>query len=227
MGSGRGSNMTDIFQEVDEEVRRDKAAEFWKKYQNAIIGAALVIVLAAGGYRYWQYEREKAAQAAGDEFQAAIAAFDAGKPDEAFGGLAKIAAGAPGGYRTLAQMTEAGAKAATDPAAAVAAFQAIAGNGSVDPLFRDAAKLRAALLELNNPGDEAAGAAALTSLASAQGPYQRFAKLTLGALAIQRGDYDDAGKRLDDVLADPEVSPAERQLAERWLGLVASNRPAK
>jgi len=73
--------MTDIFQEVDEEVRRDKAAEFWKKYQNYIIGGALLIVLAAGGYRYWQYEKERAAQAAGDEFQAAIAAVDAGKPD--------------------------------------------------------------------------------------------------------------------------------------------------
>ena len=33
----RGSEpgrMSDIFQEVDEEVRRDKAAEFWTKYQN-------------------------------------------------------------------------------------------------------------------------------------------------------------------------------------------------
>jgi hypothetical protein len=26
--------MSDIFQEVDEEVRRDKALEFWKKHQN-------------------------------------------------------------------------------------------------------------------------------------------------------------------------------------------------
>ena len=32
--------MSDIFQEVDEEVRRDKAAEFWKKYQNQILGQA-------------------------------------------------------------------------------------------------------------------------------------------------------------------------------------------
>jgi hypothetical protein len=32
--------MSDIFQEVDEEVRRDKAAEFWKKYQNQILAAA-------------------------------------------------------------------------------------------------------------------------------------------------------------------------------------------
>ena len=78
--------MTDIFQEVDEEVRRDKAAEFWKKHQNLIIAAAILIVLAAAGFRYWQYEKERAEQAAGDQFQAAIAAFEAGKVDEANGG---------------------------------------------------------------------------------------------------------------------------------------------
>ena len=219
--------MTDIFQEVDEDVRRDKALEFWKKYQAYIIAAAVLIVLASAGFRYWQHQKEQAAQAAGEQFQAAIAAFDAGKPQEAFGGLSKLAAEAPGGYRVLAQMTEAGAKAQTDPAAAIAAFQAIAGNGSVDPQFRDAARLRAALVQLDVPGEEAAGTAALTGLASADGPYRRLAKLTLGALAIGRGDYDDAGKQLDDVLGDPEISSTERQLAERWLGLVASNGRAK
>ncbi len=219
--------MTDIFQEVDEDVRRDKAAEFWKKHQNAILGAAVLIVLAAAGFRYWQYEREKATQAAGDRFQAAIAAFDAGKPEEAFGGFGKLAADGPGGYKVLAQMTEAGAKAATDPAAAISAYNAVAGDNSVDPLFRDAAKLRGAFLELNVPGEEAAGMQALTALASADGPYKRLASLTLGALAVGRGDYAEADKALEAVLADPDVSPNERQLAERWLGLVASNRPAK
>ena len=216
--------MTDIFQEVDEEVRRDKAAEFWKKYQNLIFAGAVLIVLAAAGFRYWQYEKERAAQAAGDAFQQAIAAYDAGKPDEAFGGLGKLAASAPAGYRTLAQMTEAGAKAAADPQASVAAFDAIAGDASVDPLLRDAARLRAALIRVDQPNEEQAGAAALTSLAGGEGPYRRLAQLTLGALALSRGEYDEAGKDLDQVLGDPQVSPTERQLAERWLGLVASNR---
>jgi hypothetical protein len=216
--------MTDIFQEVDEEVRRDKAAELWKRYQNYIVGAALLIVLAAAGFRYWQYEKEKAEQAAGDRFQAASAAIEAGKLDEAYGALAKLAADGPGGYRVLAEMTEAGAKAVSNPAAAVSAFDAIAGNDSVGPLFRDAARLRAALIEVNQPGQEQAGAAALTSLAGGIGPYRLTARLTLGALALARGDYDEAGKELDLVLGDPQASPTERALAERWLGLVASNR---
>ena len=44
--------MSDIFQEVDEEVRRDKAVEFWTKYQNSFSPLALLIVLATAGYRF-------------------------------------------------------------------------------------------------------------------------------------------------------------------------------
>jgi len=218
--------MTDIFQEVDDEVRRDKAAEFWRKYQNFIIAAAAMIVLAAGAFRYWQYEKEKAEQAAGDEFQAAIAAYESGKLNDAYGGLAKVAANSPGGYRILAQMTEAGAKASSDAPAAIAAFDALAGDASVDPLFRDAARLRAALLRVDQRNEEQAGAAALTSLAGSEGPFRRTARLALGAIALNRGEYDQAGKEFDLVLGDPEATPTERQYAERWTGLVASNRGA-
>ena len=219
--------MADIFQEVDEEVRRDKAAEFWKKYQNLIIAGAALIVLAAGAFRYWQYEKEKAEQIAGDQFQAAISAYESGKLNEAYGGLAKVGADAPGGYRILAQMTEAGAKASTNAPAAIAAFDAIAGDASVDPLFRAAARLRAALLRVDQPNEEQAGAAALTSLAGGGGPFRRTARLTLGALDLSRGEYDEAAKEFDPVLGDPEASPTERQYAERWLGLIASNRTAR
>jgi hypothetical protein len=52
------------------------------------------------------------------------------------------------------------------------------------------------------------------------------ARLALGALALERKDYDDAAKQFDLVLGDPEVSAEERQAASRWLGLVASNRAA-
>ena len=168
------------------------------------------------------------AQAAGDRFQQAIAALEAGKLDEAKGGLAGIAANSPGGYGLLAQMAEAGAKAKSDPRGATAAFDAVAGDASVDPLFREAARLRAALIRLDIPSEEQRGAAELTSLAGAEGTYRRMARLNLGALALSRGEYDEAAKQLDLVLSDPEVLPGERQLAERWLGLVASNKtPAK
>ena len=218
--------MSDIFQEVDEEVRRDKAAEFWKKYQNLILAGAAVIVLASGGFRYWQYEREKAAQAAGDQFQAALTALEGGKLHEAKAGFDKIAAQGPSGYRALAQMAAAGAKAQGDPQGAIGAFDAVAGDAAIDPLLRDAARLRAALLRVDISGEQQKGEAALTALSTDNGPYRRVARLALGALALDRKDYDDAAKQFDVVLGDSETSPDERQLASRWLGLVASNRSA-
>ncbi len=218
--------MSDIFQEVDEEVRRDKAAEFWKKYQNQILAGAVLIVLASAGFRYWQYEREKAEQAAGDQFQQALAALEGGKLDEAKAGFDTIAAQGPSGYRALAQMAAAGAKAHSDPQGAIGAFDAVAGDAAIDPLLRDAARLRAALLRVDMSGEQQKGEAALTSLSTDNGSYRRIARLALGALALQRKDYDDAAKQFDLVLGDPEVSPDERQAASRWLGLVASNRSA-
>ena len=218
--------MSDIFQEVDEEVRRDKAAEFWKKYQNLILAGASLIVLAAGGFRYWQYERERAEQAAGDQFQQALAALEGGKPDEAKAGFDTIAAKGPSGYRALAQMAAAGVKAQSDPPGAAAAFDAVAGDAAIDPLLRDAARLRAALIRADIPSEEQKGEAELTALSAEGAPFRRVAALDLAALALRRQDYDDAAKQLDLVLGDPEVSPDERRLADRWLGLVAANRTA-
>ena len=78
------------FQEVDEEVRRDKAVEFWSKYQNHILAVAVLIVLATGGYRFWQYRQAQAAEAAGAAFQDALKLDAAGKPDEARAALAAL-----------------------------------------------------------------------------------------------------------------------------------------
>ena len=86
--------MADIFQEVDEEVRRDKAVEFWKKYQNAIIAAAVLVVLATAGYRYWRYETKAGAQAAGAQFQQRLAEIEGGKTGEAAGVSADLGASA-------------------------------------------------------------------------------------------------------------------------------------
>ena len=218
--------MSDIFQEVDEEVRRDKAAEFWKKYQNLILAGAVAVVLVSAGFRYWQYERQRADQAAGDQFQQALAALEGGKFDEAKAGFDKIAAQGPSGYRALAQMAAAGARASKDPQGAAAAFDAVAGDASIDPLLRDGARLRAGLLRLDIAGEEQKGEAALTALSTDGAPFRRLARLALGAVAIERKDYDDAAKQFDLVLGDPEVSPDERQAADRWLGLIASNRSA-
>jgi len=217
--------MSDIFQEVDEEVRRDKAVEFWTKHQNLIFAVAVVIVLATAGYRYYEYRRLQASEAAGAAFQQALELDRDGKAEEARATLAKVAADAPGGYQALARFAQAALTAKTDPKAGAEAYFALAGDASLDPLFKDAARLREALARLD-AGEADAAKSELETLATPTGVFRNTARLTLGAIAIQAKDYATAGKWLDLVVADPEAPSAERKSAESLLGVVASNAPA-
>jgi hypothetical protein len=217
--------MSDIFREVDEDVRRDKAAEFWKKYQNHIIAAAALIVLVTAGWRFYDYRREQTAQAAGAQFEQALERDRAGKSADAASDLAKIAAEAPTGYRTLSRLTQAALLAKSDPAAAITTYDALAQDASIGALFQETARLRAALLRLD-AGQTDQAKAALEALAGPTGAYRHTAREMLGVAALAAGDYEGAGKWLDMVVADPDASQNARQSAELLLGLVSSGKPA-
>ena len=216
--------MSDIFQEVDEEFRRDKAVEFWTRHQNSILAVAIVVVLATGGYRYWQYHQAQRAQAAGAAFQNALKLDAAGKPDEARAALAKLQAEAPKGYAALSRFVDAGLMAKKDPKASAAAYDALAADASLDSLLRDTAKLRAALARLA-AGETEAARPALEALA-ASGAYRDTARLTLASLAIAAKDYPAARKWLDGVVANFGASQSDRRTADALLGFVASQSPA-
>lgn len=217
--------MSDIFQEVDEEVRRDKALEFWKKYQNLIIAGAVLIVLASAGFRFYENRKLAGEQAAGAAFQEALSLDHAGKGADAQAALAAMVANGPAGYRTLARLTGAAVESKSDPKGALAVYDALAADASIGALFQETAKLRAALLRLDL-GD-AAAKPAFEALAAPSGAYRHTARLALGVLALNAGDFTEAGKQLDLVVADPEAPTAEKRSAESLLGLVAANRPTK
>ena len=217
--------MSDIFQEVDEDVRRDKAAEFWKKYQNVIIGAAVLLVIATAAWRFYQNRELAAAQRAGAAFQQALAFDHDGKGADADAALAKLAADAPAGYQTLARLARAGIAAKTDPKGAIGLYDALAADAAIGAPFQEAARLRAAMLRLD-AGETDAAKSALQGLADSAGVYRNTARLGLAVIALNANDYDDAGKSLDLVAADPDAPITEKRSAESLLGLVAANRPA-
>jgi len=218
--------MSDIFQEVDEEVRRDKALEFWKKHQNLVIAGAALIVLATGGYRFYENRKIAAQEAAGAAFQQALTLDREGKGADAQTALAALAANAPRGYQSLARLAGAAVQSKTDPAGALAVYDALAADRSIGPLFQDAAKLRGALLRLDQ-GDVTAAKPVFEALATPTGAYRFTALLALGVIAIDANNYTEAGQQLDRIVADPEAPAAEKRSAESLFGLVAANRPAK
>ncbi len=132
--------MSDIFREVEEDVRRERLQKFWKAYGDYVIAAAVLVFAGIAGFQLWQRHQADERAKASNAMTAAQQITDPSKAVEAFENLAKDA---PGGYALVARLSAANALAASGKAPdAIAAYKQIAGedNGVVGSV----ARLRAA-----------------------------------------------------------------------------------
>ena len=84
--------MSELFDEVDEEVRRDQLKKLWDKYSIFIIAGALLIIAGVGGWRGYQYFEAKKAAEAGAAFGKAVELSEANKHTEAEAAFNDLAA---------------------------------------------------------------------------------------------------------------------------------------
>ncbi|MCC2097049.1 MAG: tetratricopeptide repeat protein [Hyphomicrobiales bacterium] len=217
--------MTDIFREVDEEVRREKAAEFWAKYQNLIVILAVAIIVGAGGWRYWQYQQRTAAEAAGLEFQDAVRLASENKTKDAEAAFEKIAKQGASGYAALAKLRAAIELQKRDKADAAKAFAAIAADASVPPTLQEAARIRAAAI-LVDTEDYDAFQKRLEPLSKIGSTFRYTALELLAVSAIKAEKYPEATKWLDLLISSPAAPQSIRRRANALQGLVAGSKSA-
>ena len=208
--------MADIFQEVDEEVRREKMQRLWRRYGGYATAAGFAILLAAGGYIGWQkYSEHQAAQRA-EAFSAAIALIadpDPAKAKTAFQALAQGGDGIAALARFRAASLQIEAK---DETGAVATYDGISADSSVPEPFREAAALLAAM-HLVDTADQAEIKRRLESKIAAPNPW-RFTALELLALSAQRaGDVEQARKIYTQLADDLETPSGLRGRAAEML----------
>ena len=135
--------MSDIFREVEEEVRRERFEKLWKKYGDYFIAGVAVVILAAGGSQAWRYYAAKQRAEASTAYITAQELAQAGQSDKAAEAFARLAESAPSGYAQLARLQEADAMLAAGKSAdAVALYRKIAADGG--STFGDVARVRAA-----------------------------------------------------------------------------------
>jgi hypothetical protein len=214
--------VSDIFQEVDEEVRRERLEQIWKKY-NVHITAALIVMLAgvAGwrGYVYW--EQRKAAEA-GAAYEVASTLADEGKHADALAAFAKLATDGTAGYRILARFREAGQLSLSDPKAAVAAYDGLAADASLGRPLQDLAAVRAGLLLVDTaPYEELR--TRLEPLTAADRPFRHSARELLAYGAWRAGDAAATRQWIDMVVNDPDTPPTIRSRIDVLAALTGSD----
>jgi len=211
--------VSEIFNEIDEDLRRERLKKLWDRYSLLIIGGALAIIIGVGGWRGYQYlEGQKAAEA-GAAFNAAAELSEQNKHAEAEAAFAKLAASAPSGYRTLARLRLAGELALRDVPAAVKAYDEVAADNSVPAVDRELAKVRAGglLLETASFADMTQR---LEASAAGSSAYRHTARELLALSAWKAGDAVAARKWLQLIATDVETPSSLRQRAEALQALL-------
>ncbi len=209
--------MADIFDEVEEELRADRAQQLWQRYGGLVTGALFVVLAGIGGWQGWEWWQARLTNQTASAFIAAQRATEAEGAD--FAAMATrfeaIAADAPAGYRTLARLRAAALKAETGQREeARAIWDAVSRDTQADALYRDLASVLWALHGLDS-ADPATLTARLTPLTQPGNAWRASAREVLALLALRRGDAAAARTEFRALANDVTAPPALRERAQR------------
>jgi hypothetical protein len=211
----------EFIREVDEEYRRDQIVQIWKRYNGLIIGIAILLVAAVGGWRYWEYRERVRAEAAAEQYEEALKQARAGNVEESQKTLEALAKEAQGGYGTLSRFRLAAELGKGSPEEGAKAFDALASDASLSETWQGLARLRAAMLRMDQADSSATVRQNLEGLATPTGIWRHTSRELLGLSGLKAGDMDYAGRWFDQIAADRDTPPALRQRLQIYTALVA------
>lgn len=195
-----------FLREVDEEVRRDQLAGFWKRWGGLLVAVVALLLAGLGGFLWWQDQQVKKAGAAGDTLAKALARMEVGDNPAARPLLEELVKGAPGGYPALARfMLAADRLAAGEDDKAAEIYEALAGDAGVDPLLREAALLRMVRLRFDAMKPEEV-VAKLKPLSVPGNPWFGVAG-EMTAMAHLKADQPEPAKPILTAIARDEAQP--------------------
>ena len=211
--------MSELFDEVDEEVRREQLKKLWDKYSLFIIAVAILIVAAVGGWRGYQYLEAKKAAAAGDAFNKAVELSEQNKHSEAETAFSDLVARAPYGYRLLSRFRLAAEIEKRDPRAAVQMFDELAADRSIGAEQQELARIRAGGI-LVDTASYADMKQRLEADTAPNATFHHVARELLALSAVRANDSSAARQWLDMMSADADTPPSVRSRAEALQALL-------
>jgi hypothetical protein len=207
----------DIFREIDEDLRRDRYEDLWKKYGQYILTGAGIIVAATAGWVAWQEYQQRQNVEATAALHTALSAVRAGKSDDAVGLLAELSKDNSSGQATLAMFVEAALRAEKgDRDNARVLYNNIRTNASLSSPYHALAAIRLVELDLDS-GNPAELLSLLKPLTAEDSPWRLTAWELSAYLEKRAGDTEAARGFLKRIIADSKSSASARARAEAFL----------
>jgi hypothetical protein len=217
----RRTDLADIFQEIEDDLKHEQYTKLWKRYGSWVIAAAIAVVVATAVIVVLREYRQNQRYEQSASFSAALATAD-NDPAAAAAALSTLAEGT-GAYAALARFQHAGLAAADgDHANAASQYRALADDGSVDGMLRDLARMLWGYHALAAGVDAAEIESGMTAIVDGGGAWRHGAREVLATLALQRGDEAAARERFGAIADDVDAPQAMRARASEALAALGN-----
>jgi hypothetical protein len=211
-----GETSETFIREVDENLRRDQAEAVFKRYGSWIIAAAVLLLVAVGGWLFWKNQQAEQAAANSEQFSAILTDVGQGKTGaDTAQRLDTLAAESNSSMAATARLTRAAlALQRSDRATAIAQYRQVIDDGDVPAALRDAATVRLTQLEFDTlqPQQVIERMAPLATKDSAW--YGSAGELTALAM-VKANRRREAAALLNGIAADRTVPASLRARAEQ------------
>jgi len=207
-----------IFREIDEELRQEQFGKLWKRYGRILVTFAIIIVAAVAGYKAWENYDLSNRGKQGEQFAASLRLASGDNTEAALDALKIFNEDAAAGYQMLSGFKAAALMANSgDGQGAASAYDKLAGDNSLDAVYRDLAILLGAVQRLNSGEDTGTVTSRLAPLAADNNPWRHSARELMAVLAEQSGDKAKARELFKALSEDAATPQGIRQRAGEML----------
>jgi len=213
--------VSDVFEEVEEQLRADRYKTLALKALPWVLGALVLAGLIALGVWGWQAWQSRSYAEASETYAQGVQAFADGDEEQANRLFAEVADGQADGYAALALMQQAGLRLNEEDVQGAVALLDQAAERAPDPIIGDAARLKSALALLDTAPLETM-TERLQPLTEEGRPYRAEALEALAFAKLMAGDADGARADFGVIALLPGASEQARQRAQAARALIES-----
>lgn len=209
---------TAFMREVDEDVRRERLENLWKKHGRVLIGVAVLAVMATAVLTYMRNEQNQKFEAATTQVAEVLQSLKDDNQAAVQSQLAELAPTLPSGQATIARLYASGlASESNERDKAIAALAEQANDAKAPVLYRDLARILSIQLRLDSD-DPAKLRTELEPLMASGQPWRFSAREAAALLAIKTGDTATARDLYEQLKQDPDTPTSIRDRATKLSG---------
>ena len=179
--------MSDIFQEIDEDLRQDKVARLWKAYGKYLVALAVFIILVIASYRFIEHKNEKNREQTSELYELASETGRSGDKKAAIELLSDEMFDENIGYTIISKLKKAAlAKSNNDLEGTEIVLKEIITNKDIPLYLRDLARLKLFASDSDNNSSQ------LEVLIEEEGPWKFLALELKGGIQLEGGNLKEA-----------------------------------